>query len=157
MMCLSDSKPTGEAAKPGEWPDALVGSTPSASGESGRQRGFTLLEVLVALIIFSIAFGAIASIFQTSLRQSRTAEALLEATAVAERQIARYGTDLPLELGATTGFSSEGLSWNAKIDLAGPLRENTDLALYRITVDVGSENGEERYLTLQTLRIGKAP
>lgn len=124
---------------------------------TGGQAGFTLLEVLVALIIFSIAFGAIASIFQTALRQSTTAEALLQATAVAERQIARFGTELPLEVGETAGFSAEGLSWNAAIGLARPLRDSSNLALYRITVNVGSEDGEERYVTLETLRIGNAP
>ena len=61
-------------------------------------RGFTLLEVLVALIIFGIAFGAIAGIFQTALRQSATASTLLDARAVAEQQIARFGTELPLVL-----------------------------------------------------------
>ena len=121
------------------------------------KKGFTLLEVLVALIIFSIAFGAIASIFQTSLRQSTTAETLMDATAVAERQIARYGADLPLRPGETSGLSSEGLNWSAKIDLASPLPENGDLALYRITVDVGPEDGAKSYLTLETLRIGGAP
>ncbi len=121
------------------------------------QDGFTLLEVLVALIIFSIAFGAIASIFQTSLRQSTTAETMIDATAVAERQIARFGTELPLELGETSGLSSEGLIWNAKVVLGSPLSENSDVALYRITVDVGSEDGGDGYVTLETLRIGRAP
>jgi type II secretory pathway pseudopilin PulG len=113
--------------------------------------------VLVALIIFAIAFGAIASIFQTSLRQSTTAEALLEATALAERQIARYGTELPLVLGATTGISPEGLSWSTEIGLARPAAETGAPALYRITVKVGAADGVRRPVTLETLRIGHAP
>lgn len=118
--------------------------------------GFTLLEVLVALIIFSIAFGAIASLFQTALRQSTTAETLMAATAVGERQIARFGADLPLLPGETVGLSPEGLSWKATINLASPLREDDDIALYQITVHVGAGNREEHYLTFQTLRVGRA-
>lgn len=60
-------------------------------------------------------------------------------------------------MGETAGFSAEGLSWNAAIGLARPLRDSSNLALYRITVNVGSEDGEERYVTLETLRIGNAP
>ncbi|MGI9492611.1 MAG: type IV pilus modification PilV family protein [Geminicoccaceae bacterium] len=130
---------------------------PAWSKTIPEQAGFTLLEVLIALIIFSIAFGAIASIFQTSLRQSTTAETLMQATAVAERQIARYGADLPLEPGETSGQSPEGLTWNANIDLASPIPENSGIALYRITVDVGPEHGGRSYFTLETLRIGNAP
>ena len=119
--------------------------------------GFTLIEILVALVIFAIGFGALASIFQTSLRQSTLAETLMAATAVAERQMARFGADLPLRPGETTGLSSEGLSWKALIDLASPVGEEADIALYRITLHVGTEEEEIRYLTLETLRIGKAP
>ena len=122
-----------------------------------RRRGFTLLEVLVALIIFSIAFGAIAGIFQTALRQSTTAETLLEATAAAERQIERFGADLPLRVGETSGISTEGLSWKATVALARPPVEGGDLALYRITVEIGPDQGEEGYVTLETLKIGRAP
>lgn len=120
------------------------------------QNGFTLLEVLVALIIFSIAFGAIASLFQTALRQSTTAETLMAATAVGERQIARFGADLPLRPGETAGLSPEGLSWKATINLASPLREDNDIALYQITVHVDAGSHEEHYLTFQTLRVGRA-
>jgi len=134
-----------------------TGRHPSRSTWRSRQDGFTLLEVLIALIIFSIAFGAIASIFQTSLRQSTTAETLMDATAVAERQIARFGTELPLELGETSGVSPEGLSWSAKIELGSPPRENSDVVLYRITVDVGSGEEGQSHLTLETLRIGRPP
>lgn len=121
------------------------------------QRGFTLLEVLVALIIFSIAFGAIASIFQTSLRQSVTAATLFDATALAERQIERLGTELPLTVGQSSGTSPEGFNWRVDVNLAAPLDDDVAVALYGIKVEVSSEDGGPSHVTLQTLRIGQAP
>ncbi|MGI9436169.1 MAG: type IV pilus modification PilV family protein [Geminicoccaceae bacterium] len=121
-----------------------------------RANGFTLLEVLVALIIFSIAFGVIASLFQTSLQQSRRAQSLLDATAFAEGQISRFGAELPLLVGQSSGRSPDGLSWNASVDLATPPRESGEIALYRITLDVGSADGARHYVTLTTLRIGRS-
>ena len=117
------------------------------------QAGFTLLEVLVALIIFAIAFGALASIFQTSLRQTTTAEALRKATLLAETQLARFGKDQPLELGKTKGVSAEGMPWRAEVSLARPIDENKGLALYRIIVEAGGPNPVE----LQTFRLSNRP
>ena len=37
---------------------------------AGAADGFTLLEILVALVIFALAFGVLAQIIQTGLRQS---------------------------------------------------------------------------------------
>ncbi len=122
-----------------------------------RDHGFTLIEVLVALIIFGIAFGVIAAIFQTSLLQAAKAEILMDATAIAEQQIGRFGHEVSLAVGQSAGLADEGLAWQTKVTLAAPLQEGSDIALYRISVDVSSSEGERHYLTLQTLRIGPAP
>ncbi|MGI9501018.1 MAG: type IV pilus modification PilV family protein [Geminicoccaceae bacterium] len=123
------------------------------------RRGFTLLEVLVALIIFAISFGAIASIFQTSLRQSITASKLLDAKALAEQQMARLGVELPLELGKHNGVaataSGSTMIWQSRIDLAEPVDDQDPVALYHITVDVGDEDDDRPIVTLQTFRIGE--
>ncbi len=125
------------------------------------RRGFTLLEVLVALIIFALSFGAIAGIFQTSLRQSTTASSLLDAKALAEQQMARLGVELPLEpgehSGAATTTSGSALIWRSRIDLAEPVDVQDVIALYHVTVDVGDEDGERSILTLETFKIGEAP
>lgn len=124
-------------------------------------RGFTLLEVLVALIIFGISFGAITGIFQTALRQSATASTLLEARAVAEHLMARIGIELPLIPGDHAGIEMvadrETLVWESRISLASPVAEGDDVALYRIVIDVASEGATVPLLTLETVRIGTAP
>ena len=120
-------------------------------------RGFTLLEVLVALIIFAVAFGAIANLFQMALRQSSTASEQLEALALAERQIARVGADLPLELGESGGVAvtpgGDSLTWRSRIQLAEH-SELSPIALYRVTLDVIDERSDRALVTLETLKTG---
>jgi prepilin-type N-terminal cleavage/methylation domain-containing protein len=116
--------------------------------------GFTLLEVLVALIIFGIAFAALASLFQTSLRQTATAEDLRRATELAETQLERFGRDLPLAPGRIDGSTPDGLRWQAEVSLARPAVAEAGAALYRIRVDAGPQSGPPALITLTTLRIG---
>ncbi len=127
-----------------------------------RDRGFTLLEILVALMIFAIAFGAIADIFHTGLRQSRTAGTLFDAKVLAQQQIARFGSDMPLEPGEFSGVGSAPsgatpLAWNAEISTVEPLGANADLALYSIEISIRDEGGERDHFTLRTLKLGIAP
>ncbi|MGI9503302.1 MAG: type IV pilus modification PilV family protein [Geminicoccaceae bacterium] len=129
----------------------------TAAGRRGDQRaaGFTLLEVLVALIIFAIAFGALVGLFQTSLRQTGTAEELRRATVLAEAQLARFGRDLPLALGRVDGVSADGeLRWQADVSLARPVEEDAAVALYQIRIDAGRGEGASSLVSLTTLRLG---
>jgi general secretion pathway protein I len=119
-----------------------------------RCAGFTLLEVLVALIIFGIAFGALAGLFQTSLRQTGTAGDLRRATEIAETQLERFGRDLPLTPGRTDGSTADGMRWQADVSLAAPVDQDAGVALYRISVDAGPEGGPTGLVRLTTLRIG---
>ncbi|MGH1482980.1 MAG: type IV pilus modification PilV family protein [Geminicoccales bacterium] len=124
-------------------------------------RGFTLLEVLVALIIFGIAFGTIAGMFQTSLRHSDTATTLFDAQALAEQQMARFGAEIALAPGEHKGIETirkrKALAWRGRVSLAEPVVAGDDLALYHIVVDVASEGAAVPLVTLETVRIGTAP
>ncbi|MGI9499846.1 MAG: prepilin-type N-terminal cleavage/methylation domain-containing protein [Geminicoccaceae bacterium] len=119
-----------------------------------KAKGFTLLEVLIALIIFAIAFAALAGIFQTSLRQAAISDELREATVLAEAQLARFGKDLPLEPGRTEGISADGLLWAAEVSLALPVDADSGIALYRISIEAGAGAASSRRVELRTLRIG---
>ena len=124
-------------------------------------RGFTLLEVLVALIIFALAFGAIASIFQTALRQAGTASSKMDALALAEQQLARFGVEIPIVPGEREGSieTSGGpkLFWRSRVDLAEPAEAGMSIALYHIILDISDDETGPPHLTLQTFKIGLAP
>jgi general secretion pathway protein I len=73
--------------------------------------GFTLLEVLVALTILSMALGVLYQIFGTSLRSETEAERESEAVWVALSLLARVGTDLPAETGQISGDAGHSFAW----------------------------------------------
>ena len=122
------------------------------------ERGFTLLEILVALVIFALLFGVLAQIFQTGLRQSTVAEAASAATLLARSQLARVGVEVPLAEGETLGESEDGLRWRTAIELAeAPSDEEQTLVPYLVTVSVAWGAGAGEQVTLTTLRLGSLP
>lgn len=134
------------------WPNEL--SRPAARR---RAPGFTLLEVLVALIVFALVFGILAQILRTGLRQSATAETSATATLLARSQLARVGTELPIEAGEIEG-EADGMRWRTAIELVRSATEETELAAYRVRVTVAwGDDQAPQEVTLTTLRIGPAP
>ena len=125
-----------------------------ARRDDHRRAGFTLLEVLVALVIFALSFGVLAQIMQTGLRQSTVAESTVAATSLARSQLARVGTELPLEVGETEGEAEDGMRWHTAIQLAGPPDEDLRIASYEVQVTVSWGAGAAEQVTLTTLRIG---
>lgn len=124
---------------------------------SPHGHGFTLLEVLVALLIFGLVFGVLAQIFQTGFRQSSTAEAVTTATLLARSHIARIGVDLPLEIGETEEETNGGFRLRTTITPAA--FEETELELIPLLVQVTVAWGpieRERQIALTTLRLGPA-
>jgi general secretion pathway protein I len=119
--------------------------------------GFTLLEVLVALVCFALVFGILAQIMRTGLRQSASAEATIMASLVARSQLARVGTELPLEPGEAQG-EVDGMRWRTTIQLTEGGAEDIEIGAYRIDVTVAwGPPEEDRAMTLTTLRLGPAP
>lgn len=119
-----------------------------------RDGGFTLLEVLVALLIFGLAFGVLAQIFQTGLRQSGTAEQTATATLLARSQLARIGIDLPLEFGEREEDAGDGFRIRTAIEPAG--LETTDEQFVPVLVEVTVAWGSlanERQVALTTMRL----
>jgi len=117
--------------------------------------GFTLLEVLIALTIFAIAFGALATLFQTSSRQASLASELRQVNELAKAQLARFGKDLPLETGTSGGTTTDGLRWEAEISLAGLANTDEDFALYHIRIEASMIDGSSGGIGLTTLRLGQ--
>lgn len=119
--------------------------------------GFTLLEVLVALIVLALLLGAFAQIMQTGLRQSRTVEARTTATMLAQSRLAAVGIELPLAVGEAWGETEDGLAWRTAIELVEPPTESQPLAAYAVQVTVAWSPAPGDQVTLTTLRIGPPP
>jgi prepilin-type N-terminal cleavage/methylation domain-containing protein len=120
-----------------------------------RARGFTLLEVLVALIIFAIAFGVLAQIIQTGLGQAHSAAATSEATLLARSLLAEVGSELPVSPGVVEGEAAGGYRWRIEMRAT---EDGADDALSAYLVQVTVAWGPEaRSVELSTLRLGAAP
>jgi general secretion pathway protein I len=122
--------------------------------ERGRTDGFTLLEILVALVIFALAFGVLAQIIQTGLRQSAGARSITAATLLAQSELARVGVEVPLRAGPADGETETGMRWHTEVELIEQTNDNQSLATYQVQVTVTWGPSPAEQLTLTTLRTG---
>lgn len=126
-----------------------------------NSRGFTLLEVLVALVIIAVVLGAAYPGLGSAARtQGRVAE-VLAATAHAESTLARIGTELPMRRGTREVALADG--WRARVTMH-PIREGeTELwaslarALWHLRVEALPPRSNEAEVVLESLRIGPVP
>jgi general secretion pathway protein I len=122
--------------------------------EHASSSGFTLLEILVALVIFALAFGVLAQIMQTGLRQSAGAQSLAGATLLARSELARVGIEMPLQVGRAEGETEDGMRWQTEIEVVEGPDEDQSLALYQVQVTVAWGASPAEQLSLTTLRTG---
>ena len=124
---------------------------------TGSARGFTLLEVIVALLCFSMVFGILVQILRTGLDRTTSAENAAIASLLAQSQLARVGIEWPLGLGSVEG-EADGMRWRTTMQLADAASQDTDLASYRVEVTVAwGEQDRGGEVTLSTLRLGPTP
>lgn len=100
MRCCPTAKLPSQALRP----------TPEPDGASG----FTLLEVLVALVILALAVGALTGAIAQSTASVQRVDAQLHAVALADGILAGLGRDMPLKAGMSRGQDG-ALSWQLSI------------------------------------------
>jgi general secretion pathway protein I len=128
------------------------------------ERGFTLIEVLVAFLIAVLILGAVAPLLRQGLAQAGRAEAELVALGHARSLMARVGRELPLVPGESGGELPEGGTWRLLVtpwqmeplDPLAPPAEETSI-LYHVAVAVAGPGGGAPLVTLATLRLGPPP
>ena len=132
-----------------------------------RQQGFTLVEVVVALLIFGLVFAVVARIIQTGILQSGRAEAMTRATLLARSQLARIGADVPVAEGELDGDAGEGFHWQIAIrpavfegertDQTDRSRQQPKILPYQVEVAVAwGTGGPAEAVTLTSLRLAAA-
>jgi general secretion pathway protein I len=140
-------------------PAASIGSGRGRGRERrrglGGQRGFTLLEVLVALIVLSVAVVAALQLFGGGLRLARAAAEHQSATLLADEKL-NESTLETLEEGVTEGTEGD-FQWTRSVsfprDLAPEEPDATrpeTVRLARVSVEV--RWGRNRHVELATLR-----
>jgi general secretion pathway protein I len=133
-------------------------------GPLRRQGGFSLLEVLLALMISGIA---LASVFQAAGETVRaTASAARQQQALARAQSHLDGAGANLMPGEQEGDDGGGFHWHVlvrpvdstgKQDAAGKPVPNTDtlvVTLYAVTVSINWRDGRnQRFVRLDSRRL----
>jgi general secretion pathway protein I len=130
------------------------GTSADAQSRSGEQ-GFTLIEMIVALAILSIALGTLFAGFSQGLERQRLNATQRQARVLAQRLLQQGGTSSPLREGATRGIAAGGLHWAL---LVKPFGDPADrkawlFAPVRVTAHVAwTMDGQGHVVELATLR-----
>ena len=128
---------------------------------SSKQRGFSLLEVLVAFVVMGLVVGVLLQLFGASMRSVALSDEYSFAVQVAESQLAAVGSAIPVKQGTVSGVEEgSDYRWNVAIE---PLKldeklENlpVPMQVFRIEVTVTWGNGDKpRTFSLSSLRFGE--
>ncbi len=127
-----------------------------------RQGGFTLLEVLIAFLIASLALGAMIGAANSALQATRTATRYQEATIRAQSKLDEAVNGGALTPGAWDGDDGGGYHWRVQVAPATTAISQSSgssaaaLTLYAVAVWITWQDGTRtREIRLDTEHIGQ--
>lgn len=131
--------------------NASVG--PSRTSHGFSQRGFTLLEVIIALAILGVSFALAMELLANGVRSAKASEDYTQAVLLARQKIAEMAITPSLRGSAEQGDFGGGFRWSSEVQ---PLPQEEDLParLYQVRVRVtwpGRRGGKS--LDLYTMRM----
>jgi general secretion pathway protein I len=77
--------------------------------------GFTLIEVLLAFVVFALSFAVVLEIISGSMRSTVRARQYTEVALITQSVMDRVGLDIPLEEGARASGESGAYRWELQI------------------------------------------
>lgn len=124
-----------------------------------RARGFTLIELVTAFVVFALAFGVLMEIATSSMRAARRSAAYTQAALLAQSRLDVVGVGEPLRDGRDNGRFNPDYDWELdvrKIE-APPASDGTlesgIVDLYRVELVVRWRDGpREQSASFVTLR-----
>jgi general secretion pathway protein I len=127
-----------------------------------RQRGFTLLEVVVAFVVLALVLASVFEVFSTWLARTGELGDHSQALMIAQSHLASVGVEEPVKEGDTGGESDDRrYRWSLRIarheerNEAGAVAQAT-YSLYRAEVRVAWQGGDGRdhEIAMANLQMG---
>jgi general secretion pathway protein I len=123
-----------------------------------RNRGYTLIEVLVAFVIMALALTVLLRIFSGGVRNVAVSSDYAQAVLIAESRLATAGIDDTLAPGETDGIENARFRWSRVVTDYEPAFDYRSavkgLRAYRIEVSVTWPNGDrERRVAVSTIKL----
>ena len=125
-------------------------------------RGFTLLEVMLAFVIFALSFATVLEIMAASMRSVRRAGDDTQVALFAQSIMDQVGIEFPLGEGEFSGMEMDRFQWQLGIYLydqgdvdayTQELAEMSGVELYQVVLDVDWETGwRQRTAHFSTIR-----
>ena len=121
-------------------------------------RGFTLVEILVALTLFAVVGGTLLQLFQNGLRTARLSDAHTHGVLLARSKLTELQAHNQLQAGTLSGTFDNGYRWRAVLgQIDSPDAETArrlQLLDLILTISWG-EPGDEREFTLHSLLLSQ--
>ena len=129
-----------------------------------KERGFSLLEILIAFSILALALGILLNIFSSGANNAAVAEEYTAAVQIAETLLAQTGVETELQAGQTSGQEDEKYRWLVTVTPFSPAIEKLNsqaipVTLFKVSVSVnwGDAKDNDRQIALTTLKLVNKP
>jgi general secretion pathway protein I len=126
-----------------------------------RQRGFSLLEILIAFSILALSLGILLKIFSGGVNTAGVAEEYNAAVQIAESLMAKTGVETSLRPGVSNGLEMGKYRWQVVVSPFQFIAENVEVTaieavLFKVKVTVSwdeSARANGRRVELTTLKL----
>jgi general secretion pathway protein I len=130
------------------------------SSQVNKQKGFSLLEILIAFSILAISLGILLKIFSAGINTAVVSEDYTAAVQIAESLMAKTGLESPLQAGEDSGTENEKYEWQVLVrpylfnpDNIDEMTITTTLFKVKVIVNWDIEKTKRRQIELTTLKL----